>query len=272
MDWNAILDQIVDVCVDVAWKLVASALIFFIGRLLIKLVLKLLSGNRFKHVDKTTMTFIANFTRVALYCVLGIVIVSIMGVPMASVITVFATAGAAIALAVQGSFSNLMGGIMLLIFKPVSVGEVIEVEGQTGVVQEVGIFYTRIKTFDNVNVSIPNGTMTSSVLVNYSREENRRAEITRGVAYGTDTEKVKQVVRDVIAANKLALSDPEPFVRITSMQDSYIEFTVRVYCKASDLSALKCDLYEQCLDAFQKENIESPFPQIDVRLTNATNQ
>ncbi len=272
MNWNAILNTVVNVCVDIFWKLLASVVVFFIGRLLIKLVLRLLKGNKFKHVDKTAMTFIVNFVRIALYSVLGISIVAIMGVPMASVITVFATAGAAIALAVQGSFSNLMGGIMLLIFKPLSVGDLIEIEGKLGTVQEVGIFYTRIKTPDNVNVSIPNGTMTSSVLTNFSREETRRADITLSVAYGTDFEKVKEVILGVIAANDKALSDPAPFVRVTSMQDSYVEFTVRVHTKASDFGALKCDLYEQCAVAFQKEGIEIPFPQIDVHLDSRSDR
>lgn len=268
MEWGVILNSIVATCVSVAWKLLASLLIFIVGKLIIKYVMKFLKGKRFEHVDRTAMSFISNLVRIALYAVLVIIIVSIMGIPMASVITVFATAGAAIALAVQGSFSNLMGGLMLLIFKPIAVGEFVEVAGKLGVVQEVGIFYTRIRTGDNINISIPNGKMTSDVIVNYSREENRRVDITIGVAYGSDVELVKKTILEVIAANDKALSDPAPFVRMTAMNDSSLEFTVRVWGRASDFAMLKSDLYEECDAAFRKAGIEIPFPQVDVHLSN----
>ncbi|MBE6549672.1 MAG: mechanosensitive ion channel [Ruminococcaceae bacterium] len=270
MEWfESIFTAFVNACVSIAGRLIISAIIFVIGMIFIKLVKKILTGKRFEKVDRTAMSFISNFIKIALYIVLIVIIVSIMGVPMASVITVFATAGAAIALAVQGSLSNLMGGIMLLIFRPISVGEFIDVSDNSGVVQEVGIFYTRIKTFDNVNISIPNGTMTSSVITNYSREELRRADMTVDVAYGSDIALVKDTILNVIDANKKALKEPaEPFIRVTAINDSALQFTVRVWCKASDLALFKSDFYEEIDAAFRKANIEIPFPQMDVHVTN----
>ena len=132
MGWQEILNNILSVCVDIAWKLLASALVFIVGKFLIKLILKIFpNGEKHNHIDPTARTFLSSFIKIALNCVLIVTIVAIMGVPMASVITVFATAGAAIALAVQGSFSNMMGGIMLLIFRPVSKGDFIEVDGKS---------------------------------------------------------------------------------------------------------------------------------------------
>lgn len=263
------ISSITKACISIAGKLIISAIVFAIGMVLIKLVKKVLRSKRFDKVDRTAMSFISNFIKIALYIVLIIIIVSIMGVPMASVITVFATAGAAIALAVQGSLSNLMGGIMLLIFRPVAVGEYIDVAGDSGVVQEIGIFHTRIKTFDNVNISIPNGTMTSSVITNYSREELRRADLTVNVAYGSDISLVKDTILNVITANEKALNEPaEPFIRMTAMNESALQFTVRVWCKAADLAIFKSDFYEEVDSAFRKANIQIPFPQMDVYVSN----
>ena len=269
MDWSAFLNSFLSGCVSIAVRLLLSVLVFFVGRLLIKFLLKHFpNGKKFSHLDTTVRTFLESFIKIALNCALVIVIVSIMGIPMASVITLFATAGAAIALAVQGSFSNMMGGLMLLIFKPISVGNFISVDGCTGVVREVGIFYTILKTGDNLTITIPNGKMTSSSITNYSREEKRRVDITLNVAYGSDIALVKETILNVIDANEKALGDPTPFVRMTAMQDSSLEFTVRVWCIASNFLTLKSDLYEQCDAAFRKAGIEIPFNQLDVTIKN----
>lgn len=266
MDWGTVFTNFVNGCISVAGRLLLSGLVLLIGAVLIKLLLKLFpNGKKFGHMDDTVRIFLNNFIKIALYAVLAVVIVSIMGVPMASVITVFATAGAAIALAVQGSLANLMGGIMLLIFRPISVGEVIKVADETGTVTEVGFFYTQIITFDNIHVSIPNGTMTSSVITNYSREDIRRAEISIKVAHGTDIELIKKVVDFVVSKNEKILTDPEHFVRITDVTDTGMEVTVRAWCKKDDYAILRCDLYEDCKTAFTKAGIEIPTAKINVQ-------
>ena len=188
-----------------------------------------------------------------------------MGVPMASVITVFATAGAAIALAVQGSLANLMGGIMLLIFRPIKVGEVIEVADETGTVTEIGFFYTQMITFDNIHVSVPNGTMTTSVITNYSREDIRRADIAIKVAHGTDVDLVKKIVDYVVDKNEKVLKDPEHFVRVTDVSDTGMEITIRAWCKTGDWATLRCDLYEDCKKAFTNAGIEIPTAKVNVQ-------
>ncbi|MBQ8344750.1 MAG: mechanosensitive ion channel [Clostridia bacterium] len=268
LDWDAILTNLISFCISIAWRLLAAAVVFLIGTLLIRLLLKFFpNGKKMQgKMDETVRIFLYNLINIALHCVLAVTIVAILGVPMASVITVLAAAGAAIALAVQGSFSNLMGGIMLLIFKPIKVGEAVKIADESGVVTEVGFFYTQLKTFDNVHVSIPNGTMTSSVITNYSREDIRRVDMTFDVAYGTDLEKAKTVLHAVLDSNENALKDPEPFVRMTNFKESSIEITVRVWVKASDYASMKCDLAEACNHAFQKMEIEIPYKQVDVNI------
>ena len=266
MEWNVILTNFVNGCISVAARLLLSVIVFGLGMVLIKLLLKLFpNGKRFNRMDDTVRIFLNNFIKIALYAVLAVIIISIMGVPMASVITVFATAGAAIALAVQGSLANLMGGIMLLIFRPISVGDAVKIEGESGVVTEIGFFYTQILTYDNVHVSIPNGTMTSSVITNYSREDIRRAEISIKVAHGTDIELVKKVVDYVISKTDKALSDPAHFVRVTNVTDTGMEITVRAWCKKDDYATLRCDLYENCKTAFTNAGIEIPTAKVNVQ-------
>ena len=266
MEWNVILTNFVNGCISVAARLLLSVIVFGLGMVLIKLLLKLFpNGKRFTKMDDTVRIFLNNFIKIALYAVLSVIIISIMGVPMASVITVFATAGAAIALAVQGSLANLMGGIMLLIFRPISVGDAVKIEGESGVVTEIGFFYTQILTYDNVHVSIPNGTMTSSVITNYSREDIRRAEISIKVAHGTDIELVKKVVDYVISKTDKALSDPAHFVRVTNVTDTGMEVTVRAWCKKDDYATLRCDLYENCKTAFTNAGIEIPTAKVNVQ-------
>ena len=266
MDWNSIFTNFINGCISVAGRLLLSALVLLIGVILIKLLLKLFpNGKKFGHMDDTVRIFLNNFIKIALYAVLAVIIVSIMGVPMASVITVFATAGAAIALAVQGSLANLMGGIMLLIFRPIKVGEFIKVADETGTVIEVGFFYTQIITLDNIHVSIPNGTMTTSVITNYSREDIRRADISIKVAHGTDIELVKKVVDFVVSKNEKILNDPEHFVRVTDVTDTGMEITVRAWCKTADWAVLRCDLYEDCKTAFTKAGIEIPTSKVNIQ-------
>ncbi len=265
---EGILATVINVCIDVAWRLVAALVILVGGRAIIKFFLKKLrNGKKFGELEPTVRSFLQNFIKIGSYVLLAVMIVGILGVPMASVITLFASAGAAVALAVKGAFSNLVGGIMLLIFKPISVGEFVDIDGKSGTVEEIGFFYTQLKTADNLTVSVPNAKTTDSTIINYSRKDLRRLDLNIDVSYGSDIEKVKQVIESVINEHDKALGDPAPFVRMTDMLDSSLQFTIRVWCARGDYGILKSDLLEQLDAAFAKEGIEMPFPQLDVHLT-----
>lgn len=266
MDWNAILTAFVNGCISIAWRLLVALLILVVGRIVIKFILKRIRKNKKfnEKVDGTAANFICNVVKFGLYIILAICVVGTLGIEMASVIAVLASAGAAIALAVKGAFSNLVGGIMLIIFKPVSLGDFVEIGGKSGTVEDVGIFYTQLKTGDNLTVSVPNAMIVDSVTVNYSRKDTRRIDLALDVAYGTDIEKAKAVIGKVLDAHEKALKDPAPFVRMTAMKDSSLEITVRVWCASGDFGVLKSDLLEALDKAFAEENIVVPFPQLDV--------
>ena len=266
MDWHSILSKLVDACVNIAWRLIVALVILFVGRLVIGFVLKRIKrSNRIAdRLDPTVRRFLLNVVKFGLYAILVVCIVGTLGIEMTSVITVLASAGAAVALAVKGAFANLVGGVMLLIFKPISIDEFVEIGGKSGTVEDVGIFYTQLRTGDNLTVSVPNSVVVDSVTINYSRKDTRRLDLSLGVAYGTDIEKAKKLIGDVIAAHEKALSDPAPFIRMTAMRDSDIEITVRVWCARGDFGTLKSDLLETLNDEFEKNGIVVPFPQIEI--------
>ena len=269
MDWNQIWESVLNFCLDLAWKIVLSLLVLLIGNLLIKFILKkLTTGKATKKMDPTALTFINSFLKIGLYAVLLVCIVGILGVETASVVTVLATCGAALALALQGSLSNMAGGLMLLIFRPFRVGDFLEACGNSGTVIEVGIFYTVVRTGDNRHVTIPNGSLLNSVMINYSKEKNRRVDIELNVAYGTDVEKAKDIVMALVNKHEKVLKDPAPFIRMTQMADSSLKITLRVWTDSADFWDVKFDLTEGINKAFTENGISIPFPQMDVHIKN----
>lgn len=269
MDWNEIWASVLNFCMDIAWKLVLSLLVLLVGNLIIKFILKkVATGKASQKMDPTALTFINSFLKIGLYAVLLVCIVGILGVETASIITVLATCGAALALALQGSLSNMAGGLMLLIFRPFRVGDFLEVGGNSGSVIEVGIFYTVMRTGDNRHITIPNGTLLNSVMVNYSKEKNRRLDIELDVAYGTDVEKAKEIVMGIVSKEEKILKDPAPFLRMTAMAESSLKITLRVWTDGADYWDVNFNLTEAINEAFKENGIEIPFPQMDVHVKN----
>jgi small conductance mechanosensitive channel len=187
---------------------------------------------------------------------------------MASVVAVLASAGAAVALALQGTLSNFAAGIMLLIFKPIHVGNYVEAAGTAGTVTDLGLFSTTLTTPDNKVVIIPNGQVINGVITNYSLKDTRRVDVTFGVAYGTDTEKVKATILRIVDAHEKVHKDPAPFIRLTEMADSSLNFTVRVWANSGDYWGVKFDLHEAIVAELTRDGIEIPFPQMDVHIKN----
>ncbi|MBE6585246.1 MAG: mechanosensitive ion channel [Ruminococcaceae bacterium] len=269
MDWTEIWASVVAFCIDLAWKILLALLVLLIGNLLIRFILKkVTTGKLTAKVDPTALTFIGSFLKIGLYAVLLVCIVGILGVETASVITVLATCGAALALALQGSLSNMAGGLMLLIFRPFRVGDFLESCGNSGTVIEVGIFYTVLKTGDNRHITIPNGSLLNTVMINYSKEKNRRVDIELNVAYGTDVEAAKEIVMSIVKKHAQILEDPAPFLRMTEMADSSLKMTLRVWVDSADFWGVKFDLTEEINQAFVENHIAIPFPQMDVHIKN----
>lgn len=260
-------ENLIPLCISVAGKIIACLLILILGNLLIRLIIKFFpDGKRFDKMDHTVRVFLHHLIKIVLNVLLLVSIVAVIGVPMASVIAVIASAGAAVALALQGSLSNLAGGFMLLLFRPFRIDDFIETQGQSGTVIDVGFFYTTIRTPDNKQVLLPNGGLTNSTVINYSREENRRVDIDFSIAYESDCEKAIKIVNDVITSHELVLKDPEHFVRMTAIGDSAVTITARAWCKNADFWAVKFDIGDKVKAEFAKNGIEIPYQQVDVHL------
>ncbi|MBE6676381.1 MAG: mechanosensitive ion channel [Ruminococcaceae bacterium] len=260
-------EHLIPLCISIAGKILACLLILVIGNLLIKLLLKFFpNGKKFDKMDRTVRVFLHHLIKIALNILLIVSIVAIIGVPMASVITVIASAGAAIALALQGSLSNLAGGFMLLLFRPFRIDDFIETQGVSGTVIDVGFFYTTIRTGDNKHIMLPNGGLTNSTVINYSREENRRVDIDFSIAYESDCDKAIKIINDIITAHELVLNDPAHFVRMTEMTDSAVKITARAWCKNSDYWTVKFDIGDKVKASFAQNGISIPYPQMDVHI------
>lgn len=263
------LNWLIGVAQNVGLKLLAAILTWIIGSFIIKTVLKWFpNGKKFQNMDETVRSFLNSFVSIGLWVILVVCIVAILGVPMASVVAAVASCGVAIGLAMQGSLSNLAGGIMLLLFRPFSVGDFIEAAGSSGTVKEIGIFYTLLITGDNKHVTIPNGTMMNNTVVNYSREALRRVDMDFGITYESDSEKACEIARRVASEHIGVKTDRDIFARVTSLGDSAVVVTVRVWTDAGDYWGVKFDLTSEIRKALEAEGVACAYPHMDVTILN----
>lgn len=269
MNWQGLLNSLVQLATSWGIKLLEAIVILVVGIKLINVLKKWLKTSpKLDKLDSSLRSFLVSFAGIVLYVMLVITVAMILGIPATSFITILASCGVAVGLALQGSLSNFAGGLMILLFKPFQVGDFIEASGETGIVQEVTVVYTVLLTLDNKRVTIPNGGLTNSVIRNYSAEELRRVDLTYHVACGSDVELVKTLINDLVAAHPLALKDPAPFVRMSAQCDSSLEFTTRVWCKNADYWDVYFDLTEGVKKAFDAKDIQIPYPQMDVHVKN----
>lgn len=267
MDWKAIWTKLVEL--GSAWgiKLLVAIIVLIVGAKLIKALTKWIRKSpKLDKLDSSLRSFLVSFSKIALYIVLIITVAMILGIPATSFITILASCGVAIGLALQGSLSNFAGGIMILLFKPFKVGDYIEASGESGTVEEITVVYTVLLTPDNKRVTIPNGTLTNSVIENYSAEKNRRVDLKFSTDYSADIETVKNVLTKVAESHPLALKDPAPMVRLSEHSDSALTYTVRIWCKNEDYWDVYFDTTEKVKKAFDENGIEIPYPQLDVHI------
>ncbi|MBR5128519.1 MAG: mechanosensitive ion channel family protein [Firmicutes bacterium] len=238
------------------------------GLLLIKILLKITRKTLQKTtLDETMHVFIASALKIVFYIIFIVVILGYMRVPIAPLVTVLGAGGAAIALALKDSLGNIAGGIIILANKLFKKGDVIEVVGLEGIVDNIDLFVTTLKTYDNKVVTVPNGTMTTSVIVNYSREKTRRVDCIFGISYDSDIAKAKDVLLAVTEVCPKILEQPEPVIGVKEHQSSGIILDLKVWCETADYFEVKYFLEEQVKLAFDEANITIPYPRMDVRVT-----
>lgn len=264
---DKLFDKLTDLGIESGLKLIGFFLILIIGFKIVKIILKIIKkGRGFNKLEKSVQSFIISFVNISLKCLVFITALAHIGIPMTSLITLFGTASLAVGLAMQGGLTNLVGGIMILIFKPFKVGDWIESGDSSGSVDEITIFYTEISTLDGTKIVLPNGNLANSNIKNFSTNEKRRLCLNFSVSYESDIDKVKKVLKKVIDKEELILKDEEVFIRLTEHSDSALIFTVRVYVLNKDFWNLKFDLLENVKKEFDKENITIPYPQLDVHM------
>lgn len=269
MDLKQIYTFLIEFATTWGAKIIGAIVILLVGLKLIKVLSKWIhSSPRLNKLDNSLRSFLASFSKILLYIVLIITVAMILGIPATSFITLLASCGVAVGLALQGSLSNFAGGIMILLFKPFKVGDYIEASGEAGTVSEISVVYTELLTVDNKRITLPNGALTNSIIKNYSSEDKRRVDLTFSAAYDCDVEKVKEIITTVANAHPCALKDPAPFVRLSEHSDSALVYTVRIWCKNADYWTVYFDTIENVKTAFDKNNIAIPFPQMDVHINN----
>ncbi|GHT64676.1 transporter [Bacteroidia bacterium] len=265
--WEHSLHTLRDDAINFGEKLLLCIVIYFIGRKLIKytkvLVNKLLSKQQF---DPTVTSFLKSLIDIILTAALLITIVNILGINNSSFVAILASAGVAMGMAMSGTLQNFAGGVMILVFRPYRVGDYIQAQGQEGTVKEIHIFNTEIMTADNKTVFIPNGGLSSNVIVNFNNKNTRRIDLVVGVEYGTDYDLVKSTVTKIIQSDERIFPDPAPFIALKTLNESSVDILIRVWVNTSDYWNVYFNLNEQVYKIFGKKGIGIPFPQMTVHL------
>ena len=260
------MDSLIEQGAALGWTLVKALLVFVIGRFLIGLINQFVKRVLLKrNIDPSIKTFVGSLVHITLMVLLVVSVVGALGVQTASFAALLASAGVAIGMALSGNLSNFAGGLIILIFKPYKVGDFIEALNMSGTVKEIQIFHTVLTTGDNKVIYIPNGSLSSNAVINYSNQQQRRVDWTFGVEYGTDYAKVKSVLEDIFAQDERILQEPAaPFVAMSQLADSSVNYVVRVWVKSADYWDVYFDITRIVYERFNAEGIGFPFPQLTI--------
>jgi small conductance mechanosensitive channel len=274
IDWaglaSAARENGIDIAMVFGKNLLIAFAIYYVGKLAVSMLVRgMRKVMQARDVDKTLEVFLCNLVRMALMVIVIIAAIGQLGVETASFIGIFAAAGLAVGLALQGSLSNFAAGVLIVLFRPYRVGDFVEAAGISGVVEQVQILTTVLRTGDNKQVIVPNGQIMDSIVTNYSAKETRRVDMVIGVSYSDDLDKVRKTLQEIIAADDRILDDPEPLIAVAALADSSVNFNVRPWVKTADYWAVLWDLTEAIKKRFDQENISFPFPQQDVHLYKA---
>lgn len=265
--FEELLDQFLTGSIDILGKLLIALLIFFLGRWLIKQIDKVFKRMLNRKVEDIALrSFLMNILNIALFATLIILIINIVGPKTVSLAALIGSVGLALGLAVKDNLANFAGGVMLLFNKPFRGGDYIEAQGVAGTVQSVGILYTTLTTFDNKTVHIPNGPLSTGNIINYSTQATRRVDLTVNVEYGSDVEEVKRLLLEIAEKHPQVLKDPAPLSRMVKMNDSSIDFVLRVWTLSGDFWPVTFDLNEQVYNALNANGLNIPFPQMTIHM------
>lgn len=247
-------------------NILISLVIYFIGSRLIKIVCKLVKKALTRaSVETGVIQFLTSAVKGLLYVVLILIVIERFGIAASSILAILASAGVAVGLALQGSLSNLAGGVLILVLKPFQVGDyIVEDGGKEGTVEQIQMFYTRLVTVDNRVISIPNGTLANERIVNVSKQENRRLDLSVGIGYEADIKKAKTVLAEIVAKDGSGIPEKEVEIFVQDLADSAVVMGCRVWVKKEDYWTARARLLETIKERFDAEGISIPYNQMDV--------
>lgn len=264
-DWLS-TDQMLVIAETYGVPMVGAILVLIIGWTLSSVIAngfaRLLA--RTGRIDETLRLFFRSLMKYLILAITIIAVLEMFGVKTTSLVAVLGAASLAIGLALQGTLQDLAAGVMLMIFRPFRVGEFVEAGGQTGTIKEINLFITEMATPDNLQITIPNSKMWGSAVKNFSRYPTRRVDLVFGISYDDDIGKAMDVIREVAQADDRGLAEPALFMAVTTLNNSSVDITTRVWCNSSDFFGLKTDLTRNVKEAFDKAGITIPYPHMQV--------
>ena len=256
------VDSLVPFLLNVIGAIVILIVGYFVSNWAYKRVYKVVSAQ--EQVDATIVPIIARIVKVVILILTIVIVLGNFGVETASLVAVLGVAGLAIGLALQGALSNVASGIMLLTFKPFGIGDFVGFGSSSGVVEEIGIFVTELRTLDNIAVTVPNSQVWGGAIINYSRKETRRVDMVFGIHYDDDIDKAFKIIKEAINEDERVLEEPQPLIAVGELGDSSVDIMVRPWTKNADWWQFKLDMTKKIKQRFDEENITIPFPQRDV--------
>ncbi len=250
-----------------AINIALALLIFYVGRMMIKIVVKILRKLLARaKMDEILVNFVSSIVKSLLLLFVVVAALDRLGVDTTSLIALLGAAGLAVGLALQGSLQNFAAGVMMIVFRPFRAGDYVEAGGTAGVVEAINIFSTTMRTGDNREIIVPNGSIYNGAITNYSARETRRIDMVFGISYGDDMRKAREIMQQVLDADERVLKDPAYTVAVSELGESSVNFVVRPWVKSGDYWAVRFDLTERIKLAFDENGISIPFPQMDVHM------
>lgn len=261
------MEEYFPLIIEYGGRILLAILVWVVGSVLIKTLNSFIKkGMEKSKTDESLAKFVQSLTKIGLKIILLITALSVLGIKMTAFITILGAAGLAFGLALSGTLQNFAGGVLILIFRPFKVGDFIEAQGYMGTVKDIQIFSTILQTVDNIKVVLPNGSLATQSLTNYSVHDTRRGQWVFSMPYGEQFQKAETVLRKVLESDERVLKEPEPMIFLSELNDSSVDITVRAWTKSTDFWPLNFDIKQKVYEAFNEAGISIPFPQLDVHL------
>jgi len=268
ISWADVVEFFSRQALDFGLKLLICIALYIIGKKLIRLlnsILEKLMNSR--KLDVSVISFLTSLINILLTVVLLITVINILGINNSSFLALFASIGVAMGMALSGTMQNFAGGVMILLFRPYKIGDYIQAQGQEGTVKSIQIFSTVLITSDNRTVYVPNGSLSNNIIVNFNNQNTRRIEWLIGVGYGTDYDKAKSIIQNILSSDKRILPDPIPYIALKTLNQSSVDILIRVWVKRTDYWEVYYHINEQIYKIFAANGIDIPFPQMTVHLS-----